>query len=104
MNNQQNELTDSESLGCYKCHTTGCGEPGGFRSEQETPQLRNARCEHATARAGPTAKPATETISKESLPRPIASGATVPKGSCGRPLPSERQRPAGISKGGGEEH
>ncbi len=39
------ELTDSELQGCYKCHTTGYGEPGGFRSEQETPQLKNAGCE-----------------------------------------------------------
>ena len=39
------ELSDSELQTCYKCHTTGYGEPGGFRSEQETPQLKNAGCE-----------------------------------------------------------
>ncbi|HXW69629.1 MAG TPA: cytochrome c family protein [Dissulfurispiraceae bacterium] len=38
-------LTESETQGCYKCHTTGYEEPGGFRSEQETPQLKNASCE-----------------------------------------------------------
>lgn len=62
------------------CTWPGYGEPGGFRFEKETPQLRNAGCETCHGRAEPTAKPATKTIAKESLPRPIASGATVPNG------------------------
>lgn len=38
-------LTESELKGCFKCHTTGYGEPGGFVSEKETPHLKNAGCE-----------------------------------------------------------
>jgi hypothetical protein len=38
-------LTESEVKGCYVCHTTGYGKPGGFISEAETPHLKNAGCE-----------------------------------------------------------
>ncbi len=38
-------LTKAEFEGCLKCHTAGFGEPGGFRSEAVTPQLKNAGCE-----------------------------------------------------------
>ena len=38
-------LTPTELRQCYECHTTGYGRPGGFRSEEETPDLRNAGCE-----------------------------------------------------------
>lgn len=38
-------LAKSELQGCYKCHTTGYGQPGGFRSMRETPQLKEAGCE-----------------------------------------------------------
>ncbi|MHC1725401.1 MAG: multiheme c-type cytochrome [Syntrophobacteraceae bacterium] len=38
-------LSESEIKTCYECHTTGYGEPGGFRSELETPDLKNAGCE-----------------------------------------------------------
>jgi len=38
-------LTESEIEGCFKCHTTGYGEPGGFISQKETPYLKNAGCE-----------------------------------------------------------
>lgn len=38
-------LTAEEFRACLACHTTGYGRPGGFRSEQETPGLRNAGCE-----------------------------------------------------------
>lgn len=39
------KLTDSELRGCYGCHTTGYGKPGGFLSMEETPHLKNASCE-----------------------------------------------------------
>lgn len=38
-------LTKAEIKGCYACHTTGYGQPGGFVSTQETPHLKNAGCE-----------------------------------------------------------
>ena len=39
------ELTEEEVQGCYSCHTTGYGDPGGFVSEEATPHLKNAGCE-----------------------------------------------------------
>ena len=39
------ELTEEEIRGCYVCHTTGYGKPGGFVSEESTPDLKNAGCE-----------------------------------------------------------
>jgi len=38
-------LTEAEFRRCFECHTTGYTKPGGFRSEQETPQVKNAGCE-----------------------------------------------------------
>jgi hypothetical protein len=38
-------LTEEEIKGCYYCHTTGYGKPGGFISPEKTPQLKNAGCE-----------------------------------------------------------
>ena len=38
-------LTGEEIKKCYECHTTGYGQPGGFKSEAETPNLKNLGCE-----------------------------------------------------------
>jgi hypothetical protein len=38
-------LNDAELKQCFGCHTTGYGKEGGFRSEQETPQVKDAGCE-----------------------------------------------------------
>ena len=38
-------LTLEEIKGCYYCHTTGYGKPGGFISPEKTPHLKNAGCE-----------------------------------------------------------
>ena len=38
-------LQEAEVNKCFECHTTGYGKEGGFRSEQETPQLKDAGCE-----------------------------------------------------------
>ncbi len=39
------DLTDEELKGCFTCHTTGYGKPGGFISFEQTPDLADAGCE-----------------------------------------------------------
>ncbi|KAB1442724.1 cytochrome c family protein [Pseudodesulfovibrio senegalensis] len=39
------DLTADELKECYACHATGYGQPGGFVSFEETPELGNAGCE-----------------------------------------------------------
>ncbi|MBU1247557.1 MAG: cytochrome c family protein [Proteobacteria bacterium] len=39
------DLTSSELEECYSCHMTGYGQPGGFISFDETPDMANAGCE-----------------------------------------------------------
>jgi hypothetical protein len=45
INRLRKELTPEEIRGCYACHLTGYGKPGGFVSEEATPDLKNAGCE-----------------------------------------------------------
>lgn len=41
----EKKLTPEEYQSCFECHTTGFGKPGGFVSESETPDLKDAGCE-----------------------------------------------------------
>ena len=38
-------LDQTEMQKCFECHTTGYGKEGGFKSEEETPALKDAGCE-----------------------------------------------------------
>lgn len=39
------KLTPEELSGCFACHVTGYGKPGGFVSFEATPELADAGCE-----------------------------------------------------------
>lgn len=39
------DLTEEELKGCFSCHTTGYGRPGGFESFKETPEMADLGCE-----------------------------------------------------------
>lgn len=39
------KLDKDELRQCYSCHTTGYGQPGGFVSFEQTPDLAHAGCE-----------------------------------------------------------
>ncbi len=39
------DLSAEEVKECYGCHTTGYGQPGGFVSFEQTPELGHAGCE-----------------------------------------------------------
>ena len=36
---------ESDKGKCYKCHTTGYGQPGGFKDPASTPALEGVQCE-----------------------------------------------------------
>jgi len=42
---EQLEGPEKNDPDCLKCHTTGYGEPGGFVSEEGTPNLKGTGCE-----------------------------------------------------------
>lgn len=39
------KLSAEELKGCYGCHTTGYGQPGGFVSFEKTPEMGHLGCE-----------------------------------------------------------
>lgn len=39
------KLAPEEIKECYRCHTTGYGQPGGFESFEKTPDLGHLGCE-----------------------------------------------------------
>ncbi len=41
----EKKLSPEEYRTCFECHTTGYGVKGGFVSEEQTPELKNAGCE-----------------------------------------------------------
>jgi hypothetical protein len=41
----EKKLTPAEFQECFTCHTTGYGQPGGFTSIAQTPDLKNPGCE-----------------------------------------------------------
>jgi len=42
---------------CIRCHVVGYGEPGGFTSARETPELEDVGCESCHGRGGPHLSP-----------------------------------------------
>lgn len=41
----RSNLKPAELRGCYECHTTGYGQPGGFESIETTPHMADVGCE-----------------------------------------------------------
>ncbi|MEW5773738.1 MAG: cytochrome c family protein [Thermodesulfobacteriota bacterium] len=41
----RSDLKPEELKGCYACHTTGYGKPGGFVDPKSTPDLADVGCE-----------------------------------------------------------
>jgi len=83
--------TDAE---CLKCHTTGYGKPGGFKSFEETPKLINVQCE-ACHGPGAIYKKTMKTIQKKKK-----AYKTEELKSIGLVIPSEDEKGCIVCHGG----
>lgn len=72
----------TKDAGCLKCHTTGYGKPGGFKSEADTPDLANVQCESCHG-AGSEFSP----LMKANKEYPLAEGK-----KAGLIIPSEDEK------------
>lgn len=59
---------------CLRCHVTGFGQPGGFRSVEETPNMANKQCESCHGPASLHLKAPTKEEHQRTL--------TIPKNLC----------------------
>ena len=59
---------------CLRCHTTGFGQPGGFRSVEKTPDMANKQCESCHGPASLHLKAPTKEEHQRTL--------TIPKNLC----------------------